>query len=66
MQFAKKGLNVVLISRSLFKLQNVAREIGRVVGHQPPQGVISRSMTPFPKIVELFNKFAALIIDYDF
>ena len=56
----------MLISRSLFKLQNVAREIGRVVGHQPPQGVISRSMTPFPKIVELFNKFAALIIDYDF
>ena len=29
-QLAAKGLNVVLISRSLFKLQNVAREIGEL------------------------------------
>ncbi|KZS14391.1 Estradiol 17-beta-dehydrogenase 12 [Daphnia magna] len=28
-ELARKGLNIVLISRSLFKLQNVAREIGK-------------------------------------
>jgi short-subunit dehydrogenase len=44
-QFARQGLNVVLISRSLFKLQNVAREIGKSKFLSPL--ALSVSLPPF-------------------
>jgi len=59
-EFAKKGLNVVLISRSLFKLQNVAREI------ESQYGVKTRVIdVDFTQGREIYDKIGAQLQDLD-
>lgn len=41
-QLARKGMNIVLISRSLFKLQTVAREIGELLFESPMGGRVKQ------------------------
>ncbi|EFX71828.1 hypothetical protein DAPPUDRAFT_231480 [Daphnia pulex] len=59
-EFARQGLNVVLVSRSLFKLQNVAREI------ETQYGVKTRVIdVDFTSGREIYDRIGAQLQDLD-
>lgn len=59
-EFARRGLNIVLISRSLFKLQNVAREI------ESDYGVKTRVIdVDFTGGKEIYERIGAQLQDLD-